>query len=488
MQNIMERWQDLPREDLFQFWQDELALKKELRNKFSGYREIRLNNAAEYHFLRQSLAYGEHRELFYTILFLNINHQPIQYTVLNGPLEHVQEFLHFLPQVLRNEKPSPRSLQFLINIYREDYHAYYINIVQTLTEPDCAYLMERTASKPLRQLLQDRQLELGKEDKDEHYGLMNNPDNDPKYPDLYGDKIQTVRSTITGITSLFKNDWSGAINSSELESLLETADLLFMVGLLDDCMTLLLLVYQQHIRNELSFSQQDNLVLKNINKIVRRSLPVYYLLSSPTKAFQLSLDTYQLCFSRLLADEASLRYLDLYATLLTNDKGNPYYTLREMAQNNERLNNEGYAVLLEYLQRPNDSTEEGLLQLCQVAHAKITASPHESFVIMEIIRWLERVKLVTLSRDISTRLLRDYLQLFQWIPCPMFLNNEIHKQLSRGGDDHLLNQVECLLSFKNRYSFNELRERYAAPAEPGANDRARLEKQLLLGSFLGVFA
>lgn len=488
MQNIVDRWQALPREDLFQFWQDELALKKELRNELSGYREIKINNAAEYNFLRQSLAYGEHRELFYTILFFNMNHQPVQYALLNGPIEQYQELLHFLPPILRNEKPYSRSLQFIINIYREDYHACFIDIGRALTESDCAYLMARTARQPLRQLLRKRQLELVEQNNLEHYGLLNPLTDYPKYPTLFGDKIQIINSAITSISRNLNEERAVASNISELESLLETADLLFKAGLLNDCLTVLLLLYKQQDRQEISSSQEDNnLFLKSLNKILHKSLPAYYLLSSPTRAYQHSLESYQLYFPRLLGDETSWRYLDLYATLLANYEGNPYYTLLELTQNNEHKDNEVDTILINYLLKPDDLSGDACLKLSQIAHAQITSSPHESFVIMEIMRWLERVKIITFSREISNRLLHDYLQLFQWIPSPMFLNTGIRKQLSRGEDNDLLDEVDRLISFKNQYSFTGLREIYAAKTSLGINNKDRLGKQLLLGSFLGVF-
>lgn len=488
MQNIMDCWQALSREDLFQFWQDELALKKELRNQLDGYRDIKINSADEYRFLRQSLAYGEHRELFYTILFLNMNHQPVQSAILHGPPEQYQEFLHFLPPMLRNEKPHPHSLQFIINIYREDYHACFIEIGQELNESDCAYLIERTARKPLRQLLRNRQLDLAEQNSLEHYELLNPLTSYPNCPGLFGDKIQIIKAAITSISSNLGKNRSFAGNLPQLESLLETADLLFGAGLLNDCLALLLLVYQQQDRQELSFPQEDsNLLLKPLNIILHKSLPVYYLLSSPAGAYEHSLDSCRHFFPRLFVNDVSLRYLDLYATLLANYEGNPRYTLLELALYNERTDNEDYKIMLDYLKNPDDLSEDDLLHLVELAHAKITEIPHESFVIMELLRWLERVKLITFSRSISTRLLHDYLQLFQWIPSPMFLNNEIRRQLSWSEDNNLLNEVDRLLSFKNQYSFTELREMYAAQTNPGANDKIFLEKQQLLGSFLGVF-
>ncbi len=481
MQNILAHWQSLPREDLFQFWQDELALKKELRTGLSGYREIKLNSEAEYDFLRHSLAYSEYKEQFLTILFFNMNCQPVQNAVSNGPVELYLDFLLFLPQLLCNENLTTRALQFLINIYREDFHAYFIDIVQSLTEADCDYLIERTANKSLRQLLRDRRSAFVKQNNDVHYGLLNPLNNLPKYPGLYGDKIQIISQAIASIQSIANKDLTSSTDTSGRKLLLETADLLFMAGLLDDCLSLLLLVYRQ----EISFSQDENsLNFKSLNKILRKSLPIYFLLKYPSSAYQHNRESYQTYFPNLLADEASLLYLDLYATLLANYQGNSQYTLLELTQNNNRKDHGENNILLAYLQNPDHLAGEAFINISQYAHEKISAQPHESFIIMEIIRWLEQVKRIQFTRDISNRLLRDYLQLFQWIPSPMFINNDIRNQLAVGVDEPLKNEVDRILNLRDQYSFTDLRELYTVKPD---YFRDSLAKQLLLGSFLGVF-
>jgi len=486
MPNIVERWQALPREDLFQFWQDELALKKELRNDLSEYREIRLGSEAECHFLRHSLAYGEHKALYYTILFLNMNCQPVQNAVINGPVEQYLDFLQFLPQVLRNEKPSPLAIQFLINMYREDFHAYFIDIVQSLTEPDCDYLLERTANKTLRQLLKDRRLEIVQQNNDAHYGLLNPCNNLPKYPAIYGDKIQIISRAIASIQSIANRDLHHSIDISQQKCLLEIAELLFMAGLLDDCLGLLLLVYQQQNRPEISFTQDENsLTLKSMNKLLSKLLPNYFLLKYPLEAYRHSREFYQIYFPTLPADDNSMLYLEIYATLLNNYQGDPQYTMLEMTQHYIRKDQGENHILLDYLQNPDHLAGDALSKIIQYAHENISVLPHASFIIMEIIRWLERVNQIGFTRDISNCLLDDYLKLFQWIPSPMFINRHIRNQLAAGVDESLKNEVNQILNLKSLYSFTELRELHIIKPDFFANDSPA--KQLLLGSFLGVF-
>lgn len=481
MHQTLAEWRSLPREELFQFWQDELAFKKRLRQKATGFREIQLASEAETIFLRQSLAYGEQRALYYTILFLNMNHQAVQSAVINGPQDLYLGFLAYLPQIIAREQAPPRAMQFLINLYREDLHAYFADIVQILSPSDCDFLLERTASKGLRQLLGMRQQELAQEEHTGDYVLLNAVQKADKYPGLFGDKIQIIAEALANLQSIESNSVPA---SPAAESILAAADQLFMAGLLNECLTLLAGLYRQQNQEQVSFMPADNSqISKNIQKLASKLLPVYALLRDPYTAFRQSLELYQLSFPTLQAEEASLLYLDIYVKLLANYHGHAPYMLLEISQIENRKDFAGSNHLLAYLQKQDDLQENGV-QLCRYAAQTLTLLPHESFVIMESMRWLERTGQIKLSRELSNQLLRDYLQLFQWIPSPLFLNREIYQQLAAGADEALKTVVVQILNLKSQYSFTELRQRYTVT--PALFQNNPVAKQLLFGSFLGV--
>ncbi len=486
MQAILERWKSIPREDLFLYWQNELALKNEMRQQLSGYRAVKLENENEFHFLRHSLAYGSHKELFYTIIFLNMDQLQVQSALFNGSAELFLNFLRYLPQLILQEKPHPRNIQFLINIYREDLYPYYLEIVQVLRQSHCDYLLERTANKSLRQLLRNRQAELIKHSAVESYGLIDKLY--PEYPGIYGDKVEMITSAIGCIQACAVDHYNRPNQPARLKSLLETADLLFKVGLVGDSLALLLAVYQDWQNQNLTWASEANISAhKAINKILRKTLAMYALLDYYPGAFQKTLAIYQTFFPDLTPDSHALLYLNLYNTLVENRLGNPQHSLVEILQAYHRHENLEVDILFEYLRDLNNKQEEDLILLAQNVSEHLTSSPHKYFVIMEILCFLEQSQVISFSREIASLFLNNYLQLFNWIPNPLFINADILQSLSKKADEKLVTEVEQILRLLNKYSWTELRELYAVNSEFYSGVKNSLEKQLLMGSFLGVF-
>ncbi len=485
MQAILDSWKSLPHENLFLFWQKELDLKNALRQQL-GNREVQLENEAEFQFLRLGLAYTGHKDLFYRIVFANLHKPQIQSALLNGPAEICRDFLGCLPQLIVQEKPASRNLQCLINLYREEFHPYYLSIAATLNKLDCDYLLERTANKNLRQLLKIRQKGLLQQSKNDHYGLLESMDSYAANPGIYGDKIHIIQQAITSMEACAVHHYSSPWEASRIKTLLETADLLFATGLLGDCLALLLAVYQQNTRLQPDAWDRNSLN-KALNKMVRKSLPVYALLDSPSRAAQQSLDIYQTFFPELNPDHYSLRYLRLYQILMDNRSGNPQHTLIELTQTYHSIDKQENDILLQVIQNPTDIKEEDLLTMIKNMPERMLASPHETYVIMELLRYLFHKGLISLSREMSNLLLNDYLQLFQWIPSPLFINTDIRLDLGLFADEKVKNEIDQILNIRNQYSLTELRKIYEHKPAFFTADHNHIEKQLLLGSFLGVF-
>lgn len=472
----LEQWKSLSRDNLFDFWKKERLLKKEISQQLSDYRSVQIENEAEYNFLRHSLVYSGNKNTFYTIIFFNMNRLPVQSAWLNSPAELRQDFLGFLPEIIRREKPSPPNLQFLINIYREDLELFYKAIVKELNQPDCDYLLGKTASKPLRKLLQDRQAEINKLVENENYGLTWLK-NETEYPGIYGDKLAIIHQAVLKIQGLLKNDWTD--QAHYFKACLNTADQLFTAGLLNDSLALLTAVYEH---STLQSDYADNKVLYNlINKVV----PVYALLDKPTKACSHALNIYQALFPGMAADNNSIYYLKLYQYLIANRQGNPQYTLTELLEISRPMVKQAGNPLAGLLHNLAGVCIDDLI--LDLVNPTGDSGNHQLFVTLEILRFLGENQILSFSPSISSALLKEYLNLFEWIPSSLFLNDSIRKQLANLADEDLLSRVDNILKVKNKYSPTDLKENYILIPEISADSQNNILKQLVLGSFLGVF-
>lgn len=478
MQNILARWQSLPREDLFAFWQDELSLKKELRSQGDAYGEVKLDSEADYQFARLSLAYGEGRQHFFAMLFFNMNHQPVQSALIDGPEYLYEGFLQAVPEIICQEHPSPRALQFLISIYREDFLSYFTEIVKALDKPACDYLLERTASKSLRQLLSRRQQEFDQSGDENGNGSLNSLSG---FQGIFADKIQNMHQTAKSSLNQTNRE-----NTAHSVDSLQTAELLFMTGQLKACLSILTGVHKHLNGEDLQPAVNEPQVFKNLQRVTNKVLPIYFLLRHPLHCSQYCLQCFQQDFQGLSADESAIFCLELYTRLLANYQGNPTYTLLEIASNN-RKREEGACYRLPVWLRSlhqGDDEANALVEISRYAHENITALPHESFVIMEFIRWLTNVKRIMPDREINAKLLSDYIRLYQWIPSPLFMNREILSQLANPADREMKLEADHILEQQTQYSLAELNHMYKDKLDELLKDP--VFKPLLAGLNLGV--
>lgn len=486
MQNILQRWQGLPREDLFQFWQKESRLKKELRQSPSSYHELKIQNEMEYVFLRQSMAYGEHKPVFLRTLFFNMDCLPVQNALLGGPLALCHDFLQFLPAAIRTENPSPQHLQFLINLYREEFHGYFETIVSSLGAEECDYLLGRTANNSLRKLLKDKHSRLNREQSEGHYGLLQSDPTVPPYLTLYGDKTDLIRQAIR----LLELDQETLLYNPMgcLKAYLEAADQLFMAGMLSDCLALLHGVYQQWQPRKTAFLTEDNNgINRSINRILGKSLAVYALLNS-SSACQYSLEIYHHYFPELLVDNTSRLYLQLYQNLQMNRQGNPQYSFLEMTDVFMQLGQREDDELPRYFRSRQDLNADVLARISEELRRDLTISPHKALVTMEILRDLARNNRIFMSKQLASQLLRNYLDLYRWIPSPRFLNHDIYRQLAESVDDELRSEAKQFLTCRSKYTNHAIRELHKNHPEKFKGENNIILRQMLLGSFLGVLS
>jgi len=483
MQNLLQRWQDLPREDLFSFWRNEAQLKKELRQSLSGYREIKIQSSSQYVFLRQSLAYGEYKPVFMQILFFNLDSLAVQNELLHGSLQLCEEFLRYLPSAIAAEKSSPHSLQFLINLYRDDFKDCYEAILAVLGEEECAYLLERTANPKLRNQLKSRCSQLVQEQAESHHGLLQ-PVTVSNHPTLYGDKIDLLIKSVRSLTFAPEKQPENLI--FHLNQYLDAAEQLYMLGMLNECLALLQVVYQQWITGREELHPEDNNQLyKSIRRLLSKSLSIYALLGSCTP-YKFSQDLYRQYFPELQAENSARVYLNAYQNLLINLNGNAQNTWLEMNHLFLQLEPGEDDWLAAYFINDTQFDENTLNRLLAKIDRDLAVLPHRAFTAMEILRFLAHRQKILMSKALAGRLLQNYLALYKWIPAAPFFNRDIYTQLAPSADSDLQNEAEKQWSTASKYTRHSIQDLYLNHPDRFKAENNIFLQQMLLGSFLGV--
>ena len=485
MLNILQRWQDLPRDDLFTFWQNEVQLRKELRRDLSEYRELKIQSKEQYDFLRLSLAYGEHRPVFLHILFYNMDSLAVQSELLQGPMHLSQEFLRFLPRMIAAENLSPQRLQFLINLYREEFADQYQEILAALGEDQCKYLLDRTANQSLRKMLKDKYSQHHQQRSGIHYGLVHEQSSN-SYPSVFGDKADLLKQAVQQLTFTPADHTENLF--LVLDLYLEVTEQLYMLGMLNEGLALLHLVYQQWTTGRDRMSAEDqNILYKSISRILAKTLPIYALISSSTP-YRYSEYLYQRYYPELLADKNAQIYLHLYQNLQASHDSDPQYTMIEMSYicRHHEFNQAQAHKLADYFINDSVFDDNTWRNLLEEIDRDLITMPHRALTIMEILRFLARHKKIVLTKSWAGKLLQNYLSLYQWLPAAQFLNADIYDQLAPSVDGELLKQTEKMRSMASKYTRHSVRDLYQNRPDRSKDENNTVLQQMLLGSFLGV--
>lgn len=481
MQSILQRWQELPRDDLFAFWQDEFQLRKALRQHSSSWRGLKIQDRDQFVFLRQSLAYGEYKNVFMQIMLDNLDSQAVQRGLLQGPLHLAEEFLRFLPQAISSGGSSRQNLQFLISLYREDFNDCYRDILAVLEEPECKGLLDKTANQNLRKLLKDRCAQLRQDQADVHGGLLQ-PGSAGDYPTIYGEKADLLRQAAGSLTGMAAAPMENLF--LHITRLLETAEQLFMLGLLNECLALLHSALDQWRAGKDGLPVEDNHILaKSVSRILAKALPAFALVSD-SAPYHYAAALYHAHFPEILPDHNALVYLRLYQSLRDGDGDNVDYDAIALAQGFMRLEDKNNR-LADYFINGTALDEAALQTLLAGIERDVTVMPHRALAVMEILRFLNRSGRLFLSKPAFNALLRHYLDLYQWLPAAPFFNRSIWEQLSPAADYGLQTVAEKVRATAVNFTRSSIRRLWTEQPEKFINEDSATLRQKLLGSFLG---
>jgi len=490
MQTIIKKFNDsLGQENLFNFWQNELILRHQIRTTVTECEGVIIENTEEFNFIKRSLYYSDNKDEFFKILYRNMNSLIVINCVLEASPGLATEFLQFLAYYIYSQKPPAKDLQFLINMYRKELQSEFTAVINTMDDTLCAYLMARTTNSELRELLKSRQVQIAKESTHQHYGLVDSHRPNGEYPTVYGDKIQLLADAIKAFKTSQSYDLASPLNNESIEALLDGADLLFRAGLLADCLAVLAdIVRHQGGDGEALILRSEDPYNKQINQLLRKALPFYCLLVKPTDPHRYALELYRSLFPGFSPDPASLLYLDIQTIAAASLQGYRQYARYEIAQKAGRvLSCRPNDLPASFLHKSIGNLKIEDIKALEIAVAqRMPSMPHESYIIMEILRLWHKEKRIEFDRTLSIKLLRYYLQFFNWIPCALFMNEMLLQQLGPLADEETRNAGERVVSLMQEFSvenlsIDNLGQKFTDPKNH------KLQMQLLLSKYMGVF-
>lgn len=466
--------------DIFLAWQNEMRLRQQIRTN-AGREMIRIETSDEFKFLQRCLFYGPEQDVFFDIVYRNIASLTILNCTLQASPDLISGFFDYLARNIVAFKPPARDLQFLLTMYREEFRPYFIEIINNMDAELCGHLLARTSNKDLRKLLKHGQEHTTRDERPEHYGLIDRAVPLDKYPTIFGDKIQIMAAAVNALTAGQNYNLSSTpLNRESVNTLLDSADMLFRAGLLSDCLAILTKMVNRPGMDEQSLLlSSEEPFCQQINGLLRKVLPIYSLLASPTDSHRYVLELYRSLFPGFSPDPASLLYLDIHTIVMASLQGHRQYARYELAQKAGKIQgfrpDDSVASIL--LKSKNVITLEEYSGLEQAIKQRIVHYPHEVYIIMEVLRLWHSEGRMTFNRETAANLLNHYLRFFAWIPAKPFMNEQVQSQLGLLADEETRSAGERILMVIQEMpqSTNSDSEVY------------KLRQQLLLGKFMGVF-
>ncbi len=469
--------------DLFTYWENEVRLRHNIRKEYTLDHIIKLENLEQIDFLYRSLYLVNRQKDFYLMLIANLNKTFALNWLQAAGDNLITDFLQYIPRHMLEYSPKTTDLQFLIHIYKPKYDSYFIPIVDLMNQEVCQFFISKTANRNLRNLLKIKKERLENEEKGWFYGL--NLKNPAPLPTLYGDKLALITKALNQI---HRNRnylvYSSTYPQKYFTDLLSFAELLFEIGLVADSLHMLLLIYQHYEKDNKSLEfTEDEIIFKALNKQVRRTLPIYALLCQ-AESFNFSLQFYKQHFPRLTPDLASLTYIRIYEKLhlAAQDFSTTILASYPEVLKIKRKRPDETALLYEY-ELSEKMTSQRFSQLLNLAGTKLLSLPHEAFITLDLLKNLLQNDQIadTISPDIIAT---NYLQLFSWLPCPLFINNLLVAELNRHTSPPVREELEKhmkLLDYYNSYSiWRDMAEK------PDLIKNETIRRLIFTGKFMGV--
>lgn len=455
MHDIVKQFNDISAQDLFQSWQDEVRLRNCLRTCAASNVAFSEVDQATVEFLYRSL-YWHKRPDFFQVLFINMNNLAV-YKWLNAKPDLTREFLTNLPYLILETRPDFRQLRFLINIYRAEYQPEFVRIINVLDISICKELFKRTANQDLRTILRERLDKMQKQSGFD-YGIKISPCMKPSYSALYGDKLHLLLRAAGALKTSRQYDSLQPDHSRRFAALLEAAGAVFEAGLIEDSLAILADAYISYLDHNRTVNfEQETALFKLLYRLLRRIIPAYALIYKPSAPFTTALSCYRRCFGLISPEPASLEFLKIYEIIQEGMTGPGQNIMAEIGLKAGVVRNyRPDDVFLVNLYDGRVPVPDMAKQMQLTALERMRALPHEAFIILEFLRLTEKFHPGSIN---DLNLLRNYIELWKWVPLPIFLNQSVIREL--GFDGKTRRQAEKLLAESSSQSHSDFKDFFA---------------------------
>lgn len=467
-------------DDLFLAWENELRLRRLLRNHADP-DEIVIENAKEFDFIKRSLYFGPRQSLFFDILYRNASNIAVLNCILQSSSDLIKGFLSHMGSRILEHKPPVKPLQFIITMYSEEYRSDFIQLFNQMDRDLCTQLLTRTTNNNLRQIIKQR-LQQPRDNQPAPDPAMDAKPSAGRYPTIFGDKLEIMNAAVKsleGIQSMVKS--AAPLNRAVVEGLLDCGDMLFRAGLLTDCLGILTNMANHPGTNQYSLllSNQEP-YYRQMDGLVGKALPLYAFLVNPADPHRYALDLYRGLFPGFGPDPASLVYLDIHSLVMAGLQGHNQYVDYEIAQKGSKILSirpaDHFASAL--TKAEPQLTEKVLADLSHDIEQRISSRPHESYIMMEVIRLWHRDGRVLLNRLTASSLLHNYVEFYNWIPAAPFMNEQIQNQLGIWADEKTKMAGEQIV--------NMIQNTHGSDSRKSDPDFNEYQPRLLLNKFMGV--
>lgn len=466
-------------DDLFFEWEQELALRHQLRTSSAKDLSITIGSETELELLWRALYFSGQKDIFWSII---INQLQLS-SVLNwlaADDNRLDEFLAYLPVYFTNKKPEPKKLQYLIHLFADKFYDRFRAIAAILDAPACSYLISRSANPQFRRLINQRLRFLQEQKCVFFYGLDEQMINSA-IPTLHGDKIKMLA---TGLELLQIDMQINSPRENPFQLKREAAEAFYRAGMITDSLALLISA-SQFPEAELS-ETMNSTKNKQFAQLLRKVTASYCLIYQPMAAGFNYSKIYRDYFPFYEPDQATLKYFAVYDLLKMCRQSGSIYPLYQIAYEAELIaadrNNDYLLVSQEDLE--NGLSEPRTIELKTLIEQTIFSLPHEAFITMQVMYLLMEKNLADPSR-LADFLLNQSLLLFNWVPSQLFIETSFLTDFAPFIKDETREEAERILA--EIEAFNSTNE--SAEAQKlkwsKSKDTVRL-RQIIAGKFLGV--
>lgn len=474
-------------EDLFAWWEQELTIRKALRN-MSFPAEI-LEEEEECDLLYRAWYFTGRRSDFFDLLLTSLDNWAAIRWLSNRPVNLVNEFLEHLAWKLCTETIKPEKLQFLINLYRNNHLESLNKVINVLNLEQCRYLAARCGNSNLREVLKQQETTL----------LLQSPlyaarfDRLKKthlpFPGVHGDKMELMQDAAVKIALAIDGRFPDPVGRDRFNAWLEACESVYRSGLLDDAFLMLKDLYDFYQeKNRIASVFADAQIHKNFTRLARSLLPILALLRNSRSPFDASIRMYDRYFNRLNRDPGSLSYLALLESIREGLRGYNQEIFWEVLYKCDLI-------------RQYRSWDRGLLQqkdiaspvgssrvqeLLDIAAERLASRPHEALTILELLRLMHVRGLLTNNQLPAVRMLDMYHDLWQWLPSSLFINRGLLEHLSPLLASDKRRLTERLMAIVKQYTKDKTSRDLTLRSQIFRQKHAQTEREVLLGHILGV--